>query len=310
MLNNVIPPLKPPSILRLVLFLSIFVSSSGVAETTLPVSSTERLTFTGSTTLSNLVTYWGEAFSELHPDVAITIADPGSAVGMEALLNGTAHAVLISTPLSWQQQDRFITRYGYPPTLIPVAMDGVAIYVNTLNPLPSITLKQLDAIFSATRWCGARHSIRIWKELGLKGSLGHRSISPVGLTEASGSYQVFSHVALCDGDFLPDVQALIGPAAVEALLASNPVAIGFSSSAERSAAIRALPIAPRPGSPAIAPTSGNIQSGRYPMTRTLAIALNQPPGRPFTPAMQAFLDFVRSAKGQAIASQAGYVSLP
>jgi len=255
------------------------------------------------------VAYWGKTFSEHHPTLPITIADPGSAAGIEALLNGTAHAVLISTPLRRQQQDRFITRYGYSPALIPVAMDGVAIYVNTLNPLPSITLKKLDAIFSATRWCGARQPIRLWKKLGLTGSLGNSSITPVGLTEASGSYQVLRHVALCDGNYLANVQALVGPASVEAVLASNPTAIGFSSSAERSAAIRAVPIAPRPGSPAIAPTPANIQSGQYPMRQTLAIALNQPPGRPFTPAMQAFLDFIRSAEGQIIASQAGYVPL-
>jgi len=310
MLHKVILSLRPLGFLVTVLFVSILVSSSGVAETPSSIFLEERLIFTGSTTLSNLVTYWGEAFSAHNPGVRITIADPGSAVGMEALLHGTAHAVLISTHLSWKQQDRFINRFGYLPTLIPVAMDGVAIYVNTLNPLPSITLKQLDAIFSATRRCGARQPLRMWKELGLKGSLGNKSITPVGLTVDSGSHQVFRHVALCDGDFRPDYHALIGPAAVEALLASDSAAIGFSSSTQRSAAIRSIPIAPRPGEPAIAPTPADIRSGRYPMRRTLAIALNQPTGRTPALAMQAFLDFVRSAEGQALASRAGYVSLP
>jgi len=41
-------------------------------------------------------------------------ADPGSAVGLESLLNGTADAALVSTSLSEVQRQRFIDRYNPP----------------------------------------------------------------------------------------------------------------------------------------------------------------------------------------------------
>ena len=59
-----------------------------------------RIVLTGSIALSNLATFWAQSFNNANPDTNITIADPGSAVGIDALLNGTANAVLISTPLT------------------------------------------------------------------------------------------------------------------------------------------------------------------------------------------------------------------
>ena len=75
-----------------------------------------RLVLTGSTTLSNLVSLWAEAFRQFAPAVSLTIANPGSAAGLESLLNGSAEAVLISTPLSERQRQRFIDRYDYAPS--------------------------------------------------------------------------------------------------------------------------------------------------------------------------------------------------
>jgi len=129
-----------------------------------------RIVVTGSVALANLITLWAEGFRESNPAVVITVADPGAAVGVEALLNGSADLVLTSMPLTQNQKSRFSERFGYPPSYVPVARDGLALYVNLLNPLRAITFSQLDAIYSATRRCGARQAIRKWSDLGLKGS--------------------------------------------------------------------------------------------------------------------------------------------
>ncbi len=269
-----------------------------------------HLVVTGSTALANLTTLWAEAFRLRYPLVRLTVADPGSAVGMEALLNGTAEAALLSMPLSERQQRRFIDRFGYPPQLVPVAMDGVAVFVNTANPLEHIALPQLDAIYSTTLRCGAPHPIRQWGELGVSGSLARRPITTVGLTVDSGATQLFRRVALCGGDFRTDFQAVAGPGGVQVAVSRDPSAMGYASSSLRDPALRALALARRAGEAAIAPTAEAIRSGRYPLARRLAIAYPLPPGRDVSPALQAFVDFARSAEGQAIASKAGYVELP
>lgn len=265
---------------------------------------------TGSVALANLISLWADDFTNRHPRVSITVADAGTAVGVEALLNGSANSVLTDMPLSQQQEKRFMARFHYAPTLFPVAMDGVAVYVSSLNPLREISITQLDAIYSATLRCGAGQPLHNWGQLGVKGELNKDPITALGLTVASGAYLLFKHVALCDGDFRADFQALAGPAAVVWALTDNPAAIGFASSARSLAGIRALAVAPRAGETAVFPSIQSIQSGHYPLARRLSIILNTPPGHDADPAVQAFLDYVRSTAGQAVATKAGYVPLP
>tara|TARA_R110001583_G_scaffold195499_1_gene374372 strand:+ start:33057 stop:34022 length:966 start_codon:yes stop_codon:yes gene_type:complete len=301
---------KLRSLLQVAL-LSIFLAPSyaaSVSETKLPLGG--HAVLTGSVALANLITLWAEDFTERNPDVFITVADAGSAVGVEALLNGSANSVLTDMPLSRQQKQRFINRFGYAPTLFPVAMGGVVVYVNSLNPLQQISIPQLDAIYSATLLCGNSQLLDNWGQLGVQGELNKNQITAMGLTAAHGSYQLFKEVALCDGDFRSDFQALAGPAAVEAALTNNSAAIGFSSSARRSAGIRALAIAPQVGEVAVSPSIESIQSGRYPLARTLKVIINLPPGQNASPVIQAFLDYARSDAGQAVATQADYVPLP
>lgn len=308
-----VPMRLPTLLITLFTALSLFAAQPAMADDgpSLPESlpPTGQLTLTGSTALSNLVSLWAEAFSLRDPAVSLTIADPGSAAGLASLLNGSAEAVLISTPLNEAQRQRFIDRYNYAPTTTPVALDGVAVFVNTSNPLANISLPQLDAIYSRTRRCGAKKSIRSWGELGVGSALAQLPINAVGLSNGSGAYSLFRRKALCGGDFHPDVKALPGPGGVQAAISGDRTAIGFASSALRDPGLRAIPVARRNGEPAISPTAEAIRSGRYPLARTLAIAYNLPPGREISPALRAFLDFTRSAQGQAIATKAGYVKL-
>ena len=304
------PPATGLPILRIMLLALLVLSSATPATAANQAPVTGRLTLTGSTALSNLASLWAEAFREHQPAVVITLADPGSAVGLESLLNGSADAVLVSQPLSPGQRQRFIDRYNYPPRTTPVARDGVAIFVNTANPLAGISLPQLDAIYSRTRRCGAPKPIRRWDDLGVAGELARLPIEAVGLSDDSGAYYLFRHKALCGGDFRADFKALPGPGGVQAAIGHDRAAIGFASSTLRDPGLRALPVAARNGEAAIAPSAENIRRGQYPLSRTLAIAYNLPPGREIPPALHAFLDFARSAQGQAIAVKAGYVQYP
>jgi phosphate transport system substrate-binding protein len=289
----------------------IFVASSYAAstsESTLPAGG--RVVVTGSGPLANLISLWADDFNDRSPRVSITVAGAGSTVGVEALLNGSADSVLTDMPLSRKEEARFMDRFGYAPTRFPVAMDGVAVYVSSLNPLREISIIQLDAIYSATFRCGARQPLQNWGQLGVKGEQSNNPITALGLTVNSGAYLLFKQVALCDGSFSANFQALAGPSAVGWALADNPAAIGFSSSARHLAGVRALAISAQEGEVAITPSIQSIQSGRYPLARKLNIILNIPTGGNVDPAVQAFLDYARSPAGQAVIQKAGYVPLP
>jgi phosphate transport system substrate-binding protein len=302
---------KPTKYLIMFFSLLSFAITANAVETTKPPVPVEgRLVVTGSVALSNLMTYWTQAFSERNPLITVTIADPGGTAGIEALINGTTDIALTSTPISHKQKEAFEARFGYPPQVIPMAMDAVVVYVNNSNPLTSIALQDLDAVFSSTYRCGETQPIQSWDALGVKGTMAQQRITVYGLTVDTGATSLFRETALCGGDFIKDFQALAGPEAVESALISDSAGIGFSSSAMRSAGIRTLAIVPHKDALAVAPTPDAIRSGQYPMSRTLGIAINQPMNQPLSLALQAFIDFVLSPEGQSIATKAGYVSLP
>ncbi len=263
----------------------------------------------GSLTLADLVTAWVDGFRRYAPGISVAVADTGTEAGFAALVNGSEDAVLVALPASAGQRAAFEARFGYPPTFYPVAMDAVAVYVSDGNPLRRITLAQLDAVYSDTLRCGARAGIETWGALGVGGSLASRRIRPYGLTTNTGASRLFRKVALCGGDFGPGFQAVAGPDALEAALTSQPDAIGFSSSALRSAGLRALAVARDAGATAALPDAAAIRSQRYPMSRKLAIAVNLPPSGRLPAALAAFVRYARSPAGQAVAARAGYVPL-
>ena len=270
-----------------------------------------RLVLSGSTSLANLTTLWAEAFQMHHPTIALTIASPGSAAGLAALVNGTAYAVLLGgEPTAEAQQRRFREQYGFPLATAAVASDGIAVFVNRSNPLKRIELAQLDAIYSRTRRCGKGEAIRYWFQLGIKDELARQPIVAVGLGVETAAYRQFRRQALCGGDYRDDFQALNGPAQVEAAIASEEAAMGFASSALRAPDLRALAIGKGRGLPAVAPNAENIRAGRYPLARRLYVAWRKAPGEATNPALQAFIDFAHSAEGQEIAARAGYVGMP
>lgn len=290
--------------------ISFAITAHAVETAKLPLPVEGRLVVTGSVALSNLMTYWTQAFSERNPLITVTIADPGGTAGIEALVNGTADVALASTPISRKQEDAFEARFGYTPYVIPVAMDAVAVYVNDSNRLTSITFQDLDAIFSSTYRCGESQPIQTWGALNVKGNLAKQRITVYGLTVDTGAASLFRETALCGGDFIKDFQALAGPEAVENALLSDSAGIGFSSSAMRTSGIHALAVASHKDTLAVSPMTETIRSGQYPMRRTLGIAINRPINQPISPALQAFIDFILSPEGQSIVTKAGYVPLP
>jgi hypothetical protein len=87
--------------------------------------------------------------------------------------------------------------------------------------------------------------------------------------------------------------------AVRAQVTATPGAIGYLSLAYLDGTTRALALN------GVAPTVANVTNGTYPLRRTLyLVTLGEP-----TPAAQAWLDFVRSAEGQRLVAEAGYVAL-
>ena len=270
------------------------------------------LSATGSDTVANLMTLWAEEFRRIYPNVNIQIRATGSSAAPTALTETTASIGLMSRNMRRNEVRSFTARYGYPPTPLPVALDALAILVHRDNPLPSISLTEIDAVFSATRRCGADRRLESWRELGLPASfeLARREILAFGRNSVSGTYGFFKEAALCRGDFYSGVNELSGSGALVQAIGSTRNGIGYASIAFTTPGVRMLPVRwRRNGVDATAVPSG-AAAGGYPFSRYLYFYVNQPPGGPLPPLEREFIRMVLSRDGQQIVSRSGYISLP
>jgi len=269
-----------------------------------------NLSSTGSDTLANLMTLWTEYFKREYPNINIQVQAPGSSTAPPALTQGTVNFGPMSRRMKDRELQAFQSRFGYRPTAVRVALDAVVVYVHRDNPLDSIALTELDAVFSVTRRCGAERVIDRWGQLGLEGSWRLRPIQLYGRNSVSGTYGYFKQVALCSGDFRNQVNEQPGSASVVQAVASSLNGIGYSGIGYLTSNVKALALARNEITPPVQASPAAVLDGSYPLTRYLYMYVNKSPGRPLPPVEREFLRMVLSRQGQEIVAKDGYVPLP
>ena len=262
----------------------------------------------GSDTLNNLMTFWAEGFAKQYPNVKIQVEGKGSATAPPALIAGSAQLGPMSRPIKASESDAFEKKYGYKPTGIAVALDALAVYVNKDHPIQSLSIEQVDAIFSSTRACGGAANVSSWSQLGLEDQWA-RPISLYGRNSASGTYGYFKEHALCKGDFKDSVKEQPGSATVIEGVSNDRYGIGYSGMGYRTAGVRILPLAALGSTTPVEATPENVYAGTYPLSRYLYIYVNKAPGRPFDPLVKQFLLYVLSQEGQAVVVKDGFIPL-
>lgn len=265
-----------------------------------------QLNSVGSDSLNILMSFWAEAFRQIYPNVTIAIEGQGSSTAPPALIAGTAQLGPMSRKMKAEEIDAFEKKYAYKPRMVAVAIDALAVYVNKDNPLASLSLQQVDAIFSSTRKRGGS-DITTWGELGLVREWTTRPISPFGRNSASGPSGFFKEHVLKNGDYRNSVQERPGSASVVRGVEQDLGGIGYSAIGYKTAGVRAVPLFDN--GMAVGPSQEDVQSFRYPITRYLYIYINVNPATGPDPLVREFIRFVLSASGQGITIQDGYFPL-
>jgi phosphate transport system substrate-binding protein len=263
----------------------------------------------GSDTIINLMTRWAEGFKKNYPAITIEIEGKGSATAPPALIAGTSNFGPMSRPMKDKEVDDFENAFGYKPTAVATSLDMLAVFVNKDNPIQSLTLEQLDAIFSSTRKSGAPNAITTWGQLGLTGEWADKPISLYGRNSASGTYGYFKEHALANGDFKDTVKEQPGSSAVVQGVASEKYGIGYSGIGYVTADVRTVPLAHDAKSKVISATPDNAYTGQYPLSRFLYVYVNIKPGTELDPLRREFLRYVLSRQGQEDVLQEGFYPL-
>lgn len=263
----------------------------------------------GSDTMNNEMTLWAEGFAKHYPNVKIEIEGKGSSTAPAALIEGTSSFGPMSRPMKAKEIDAFEKKFGYKPTGIATSIDMLAVYVHKDNPIQSLTLQQVDAIFSKNRKGGAEKDLVTWGDLGLTGEWANRPISLYGRNAASGTYGYFKEHALFNGDFKDSVKEQPGSAGVVSGVAGDLAGVGYSGIGYKTADVRAVPLAQDSKSKVVEATPANAYTGEYSLSRFLLLYVNHKPGSQMDPLRLEFLTYVLSRDGQSDVVKDGYFPL-
>ncbi len=250
------------------------------------------LTIKGSDTMVILAQRWAEEYMRSRTSATVQVSGGGSGTGIAALINGTTDIANASREIQGSERRTIAQRRGAEPHETRVALDAVAVYVNESNPVSSLTIPQLRAIY--------RGEIRNWSEVGGP----DRRIVLYSRENNSGTYAYFKEHVLEDLDFAATAQTLPGTAAVINAVAQDPGGVGYGGIGYGQG-VKTLSIASEGGRP-IAPTLENATNGAYPLARFLHMyTVGEPSGLAAD-----FIAWVRSEEGQALVERAGFYPLP
>jgi phosphate transport system substrate-binding protein len=251
----------------------------------------KTITIKGSDTMVIIVQRWAEKFMQSHPGIVIQVTGGGSGTGIAALINGSTDIADSSRPMKPEEKDLVKQKRGQEVSEIPVAQDGLAIYVNDSNPMTKISLAQVNAVYTGKQ--------TKWEALGANSG----QIIAYGRENNSGTYAYFKEHVLKNEDFAAEVMSLPGTAAVINAVRKDPQAIGYGGIAYAKG-IKALAVS-KDGGPAVEPSMENVLSGKYPISRSLYFyTAGSAEGQ-----AKAFISWVLGSEGQKICEAVGYYPL-
>jgi phosphate transport system substrate-binding protein len=253
----------------------------------------KTVTCKGSDTMVILVQRWAENYMKEKPGIIVQVSGGGSGTGIAALINGGTDICQASRPMTDKERAQVKAKFGKEVVEIPVALDGIAIYVNEQNPISEISLPQLKAIYTG--------KLKNWKELGGQDA----EIVIYSRENNSGTYMYFKEHVLGNTDFESGVQTLPGTAALVNAVAKDSRSIGYGGIAYVKG-VKAIKVKRDDASPAVEPNMANVDNGSYPISRNLFFyTVGEAQGE-----VKAFIDWALGAEGQKICAEVGYYPLP
>ncbi len=250
----------------------------------------------GSDTMVNLAQTWAEVYMAENPGEFVAVTGGGSGTGFASLVAGTCDVAMSSRNIK-EKEIALARKNGKDPFEIVAALDGLAVVVHPSNPIDSLTMDQLAAIFSG--------GIANWKDLGGP----DEEIVVLSREVNSGTHVYFKEHVLRKGDkrstaeFAHGALMLSSSQAIADEIAANPGAIGYYGMGYISPKHKPVAIAKNAESPYVLPTIENVVSGAYPVSRPLLLYTNCAPAG----LVKKFIDFALSPEGQSLVTKTDFV---
>ena len=233
------------------------------------------ISISGSTSVGPLMEKIQEKYEEENNNVTLEIQQNGSGAGIKDVISGISEIGMSSRELKDEEKTSVQGT--------TVAYDGIALLVNTENPVSNISLEDVKKIYTG--------EITNWKELGGDDS----PIVVVSREEGSGTRDAFQEIVGYKSEELTkDATISDGSGAVKTTVAGNKNAIGFASFEYIDNTVKALSVND------IEPTAENVKAGDYKISRPFILVTKEDT---LTENGQKLMDFVLSTEGQQIVEE-------
>jgi phosphate transport system substrate-binding protein len=217
--------------------------------------------------------------SRFNGDIKITVAGGGSGVGVQKVGEGLSQIGNTGRALKAGE----IEKYGL--VSYPFAIDGVAIAVNPANKIGELSKAQLIDIFGG--------KIANWKEVG-------GIDAPIALyirEDGSGTRETFEELAIDKTAPAQKSNVVSSNGAMKTAISGDKNAIGYVGIGHLDGKVKGVAI------DGMIPTQANASNGSYKITRLLYMNTKTE----IAPLTKAFIDYIYSAEGRKIVSEAGYI---
>ena len=226
----------------------------------------------GSTSVTPLMELLAAGYQNVKPNIKININGTGSGDGIKNA--GALYQIgMSSRELTAAEQGT-----GLKETVI--AIDGIAVIVNSSNPVSSLSVEQIRNIYTG--------AITDWSQV--TGGAKKGKIAVISREEGSGTRGAFEELAGFQGKLLPGANESTSTGAIKAGIAANGDAIGYISLGSVDNTVKAIAV------DGVAASTGNVVNGSYKIARPFIVLT----GSNAHPESTAFINWILSAAGQDI----------
>jgi phosphate transport system substrate-binding protein len=257
------------------------------------VSAEDYLTLKGSDTMVYLGSRWAEEFMKLYPGINVSVTGGGSGTGIAALLNGTTDICMASRKIK-PKEIKLASKKNINPYETVVARDGIAVVVNTANPIDKLTIEQIGKIYTGR--------ITNWNQVGGP----DEEIIILSRESSSGTYVFFQEHVLKKQDYSPRARLMPATSSIIQSVEADKWSIGYVGlgyAVEAGDKVKTLAVSD--GGDYILPSETTVKSGQYSISRPLHLYTDgEPSGQ-----IKKFVDFCLSPTGQKIVRETGYIAI-
>lgn len=295
----------------------------------------------GNDHMAALLQAWQRGFQKHHPNARFADTLKGTASAQWGLQARVADIALMGREIwPYEQYGTYRRSYNFAVGVavatgsfdVPGKSPALAIFVHKDNPLTQLTVEQLDRIFGAERTGGwqvldwvkdgvardAASNIRVWGQLGLKGSWASRPIVPYGppslVTGAISYFQ--ARVSGGAGTRNDRLREFEDRGAMLRALAKDRFGIAYAPISYSNPGVRVLAVSEGKDGPFVIPSRTTVHDRSYPLVRsayvyfTVDTEIGDVADPPVDPKVKEFLRYILSREGQQdVAADGGYLPL-